>query len=279
MGTLYIVGTPIGNLEDITLRAVRVLGQVDLIAAEDTRVSRRLLSHLDIHVPLTSYHQHNWQAKLPSLLEALRSGDVALVTDAGMPGISDPGSELVVKAAEAGFPVEVVPGVSAVTTALAVSGLPGESFLFIGFLPRRSNERRAQLESVTSLPQTLVIFEAPHRLTETLQKMLAVLGNRQISVCRELTKLHQEVFRGLISQALDYFEAPRGEFVLVVAGAADQGSESGGAPPDLSQIKSQLQELRKSGARAKEAVALVAESSGLSKNRVYELWLKTRGQA
>jgi 16S rRNA (cytidine1402-2'-O)-methyltransferase len=278
MGTLYIVGTPIGNLEDLTLRAVRVLGQVDLIAAEDTRVSRKLLSHLDIHVPLTSYHQHNWQARLPSLLDALESGDVALVTDAGMPAISDPGSELVSRAAGAGFPVEVIPGVSAVTTALAASGLPGGSFLFIGFLSRRGKERRAQLESVVSLPQTLVIFETPHRLAVTLREMLAVLGDREISVCRELTKLHEEVFRGVISQALDYFEEPRGEFVLVVAGAADKGSELGGAPPDLSQIKSQLQELRKSGAKAREAVALVVESSGLPKNRVYDLWLKTRDQ-
>jgi 16S rRNA (cytidine1402-2'-O)-methyltransferase len=278
MGTLYIVGTPIGNLEDITLRAVRVLGQVDLIAAEDTRVSRKLLSHLDIHVPLTSYHQHNWQAKLPSLLDALASSDVALVTDAGMPGISDPGSELVSRAAGAGFPVEVIPGVSAVTTALAASGLPGDSFLFLGFMPRRGNERRAQLESIAALLHTLVIFEAPHRLKVTLQEMLKVLGDREISVCRELTKLHEEVFRGLISQALDYFKAPRGEFVLIVAGAADKGSEPGGAQPDLSKIKSQLQELRKSGTRAKEAVALVADASGLPKNRVYDLWLKTRDQ-
>ena len=279
MGTLYIVGTPLGNLEDITLRAVRVLGRVDLIAAEDTRVSHRLLSHLGLHVPLTSYHQHNWQAKLPSLLEALTSSNVALVTDAGMPGISDPGSQLVARAAEAGFPVEVVPGASAVTAALAVSGLPGDSFLFIGFLPRRSSERRAQLESVASLPQTLVIFEAPHRLTVTLPEMLAALGNREISVCRELTKLHQEVFRGRISQAIEYFDSPRGEFVLVVAGADDEGTGPEVGSIDLSEIKRQLQELRESGAKAKEAVALVAEASGLPKNQVYGLWLKTRVQA
>lgn len=279
MGTLYIVGTPIGNLEDITRRAARVLGEVDLIAAEDTRVSRRLLSHLDIHVPLTSYHQHNWQARLPSILEALASGDVALVTDAGMPGISDPGSELVARAAEAGFPVEVVPGVSALTAALAASGLPGDSFQFMGFLPRRGKDRRSQLESIAQLPQTLVVFEAPHRLKVTLQDMLAVLGDRQISACRELTKLHQEVFRGTISQSLEHFDLPRGEFVLVIAGAADEKSTTlENALPDLSEIASQLQELRKSGTKAREAVALVAQASGLPKNRVYELWLQSRDE-
>jgi 16S rRNA (cytidine1402-2'-O)-methyltransferase len=279
MGTLYIVGTPIGNLEDITRRAARVLGQVDLIAAEDTRVTRKLLSHLDIHVPLTSYHQHNWPAKLESLLDALAAGDVALVTDAGMPGISDPGSELIAKAAAASFRVEVVPGVSAVTAALAVSGLPGDRFLFLGFLPRRRKERCAQLESVAAWPHPLVVFEAPHRLGPTLGDILEVLGDRKISVSRELTKLHEEVFRGTVSGAIQHFEAPKGEFVLVVRGAADGAAGNGATVPDLNTIKQQLRELRGSGMKAKEAVALVTESSRLPKNIVYQLWLQMGNQS
>jgi 16S rRNA (cytidine1402-2'-O)-methyltransferase len=275
MGTLYIVGTPIGNLEDITLRAARVLRQVDLIAAEDTRVTRKLLSHLDIHVPLTSYHQHNWQTRLPGLLEALESGDVALVTDAGMPGISDPGSELVSQAAVAGFSVEVVPGASAVTAALAVSGLPADAFLFLSFLPRRSKERRSRLESVTRLPLTLVIFEAPHRLQATLQDLLITLGDREMAVCRELTKLHEEVFRGPISQAIERFQSPRGEFALVVAGAADAGPQPAEATPDLEAARRQLEQLRESGARARDAVSSVAESTRLARKAVYQLWLQT----
>jgi len=275
MGTLYVVGTPIGNLEDVTFRAARVLRQVDLIAAEDTRVTRKLLNRLEIHVPLTSYHQHNWQARLPALLKALESGDVALVTDAGMPVVSDPGSGLVSQAAAAGFPVEAVPGVSAVTAALAVSGLPGDAFLFLGFLPRRGQERRARLESVAPLPMTLVIFEAPHRLQATLQDLLTVLGDREIAVCRELTKLHEEVFRGTVSQAMERFPSPRGEFALVLAGATDAEGQSIEAAPDLDAVQRQLEQLRESGARAKDAVALVAESTRLPKKTVYQLWLQT----
>jgi 16S rRNA (cytidine1402-2'-O)-methyltransferase len=275
MSTLYVVGTPIGNLEDITFRAARVLGQVDLIAAEDTRVTRKLLNRLDVHVPLTSYHQHNWPARLPALLKALEAGDLALVTDAGMPGISDPGSELVSQAAASGFPVEVVPGASAVTAALAVSGLPGDTFLFLGFLPRRSKERRARLESVAPLPSTLVIFEAPHRVQATLQDLLAALGDREMAVCRELTKLHEEVFRGTVSQAVERFTSPRGEFVLIVAGATDAECQPAEASADPDTVQRQLEQLRESGARAKDAVALVAESAGLPKKAVYQLWLQT----
>jgi 16S rRNA (cytidine1402-2'-O)-methyltransferase len=275
MGTLYVVGTPIGNLEDLTRRAARVLGQVSLIAAEDTRVTRKLLSHLDIHVPVTSYHQHNWPAKIPVLLEALTLGDVALVTDAGMPGISDPGSELVAAASARGFPVETAPGVSAVTTALALSGLPGDAFLFLGFLPRRRKDRRARLESIAPLAETLVIFEAPHRLGSTLQDLRDVLGDRPVAVCRELTKLHQEVFRGTLSQAREHFQSPRGEFVLVVAGAVPGATEAVDDGPGPEGVRRQLEELRQSGVKARVAVSLVAESSGWPKNRVYQLWLES----
>ena len=275
MGTLYVVGTPIGNLSDLTLRAIRVLGQVDLIAAEDTRVTRKLLSHLDLHVPLTSCHQHNWTAKLPILLKSLESGDVALVTDAGMPGISDPGSDLVAAIAGAGYSVEVVPGVSALTSALAVSGISGDSFQFLGFLPRRNKDRKAGLKSVATSSHPLVIFESPHRVRATLRDLLEALGDRKIAVCRELTKLHEEVFRGSISEAILHFDQPRGEFVLVVLGASE--AESAGRPDslDLEPIEQELARLRETGAKAKEAVALVAQASGLPKRAVYQMWLDT----
>ena len=276
MGTLYVVGTPIGNLEDLTLRAARVLGQVALVAAEDTRVTRKLLTHLGIHVPLTSYHHRNWLARMPFLLDSLASGDVALVTDAGMPGVSDPGSELVARAAAAGFRVEVVPGPSAVTTALAASGLAGDAFIFLGFLPRRARARRDLLKSVASSPLTLVMFEAPHRLQAALQDLLEVLGDREIAVCRELTKLHEEVFRSGVSGALEHFLAPRGEFVLVVPGASASDDSTAPAASDLETARQQLAQLRSSGAKAKEAVAAVSASWGLPKKAVYELWLQTR---
>ena len=274
MGILYVVGTPIGNLEDLTRRAARVLGEVDLIAAEDTRVTRRLLNHLGLKARLTSCHQHNWPDKLPTILQALESGDVALVTDAGMPAVSDPGSELVSQVAAAGFRVEIVPGVSAVTSALAVAGIPADSFLFIGFLPRRRNERDRRLAEASRSPHTLVIFEAPHRLTATLNDLLQALGDREVAVCRELTKRYEEVFRGVLSQAKEKFPTPRGEFVLVVRGAgaadADEAREAG---PEA--VLQELLALRQSGARAREAVAAVAASSGWPRRRVYQLWLTT----
>lgn len=275
MGILYVVGTPIGNLEDLTYRAARVLGQVSLIAAEDTRVTRRLLSHLGIRVPLTSYNQHNRRARSPAILEALADADVALVTDAGMPGISDPGAELVSLAAGAGFAVEVVPAVSAVTTALAGSGFPGDAFLFLGFLPRRSRDRRALLLSVGSSSLTLIIFEAPHRVGFALKDLLAALGDRDIAVCREMTKLYQEVWRGPLSQAINHFAEPRGEFTLVVRGAPADQPSTGPAPGDMELARQRLARLREGGVRAKDAVAQVAESLGMSKNAVYRLWLET----
>lgn len=275
MGTLFVVGTPIGNLGDITARAVSVLSRAGLIAAEDTRVTRRLLNHLGIKTRLTSYHQHNWRARLPHLLEALASGDVALVADAGMPAVSDPGSHLVSGAAAAGFPVEVVPGVSALTAALAVSGFNADTFFFEGFLPRRPNERRARLRSAGLLPVTLVLFEAPHRLRATLADILAELGDRELAVCRELTKLHQEVFRGTASQALEHFQVPLGEFVLVVQGAPGDGPPIGPPAAQQEEARRQLSGLRAEGIRVKDAVARVAEALGMPKNLVYRLWLET----
>ena len=281
MGTLYIVGTPIGNLEDLTPRAARILREVSLVAAEDTRVSRRLFSHLGIRPRTTSFHQHNWRDKLDRVLAELAQGDVALVTDAGMPGISDPGSELVAAAARLGFKVEVVPGPSAVTAALALSGFPGDAFLFLGFLPRRRKERQMSLREASSSAVPLVLFEAPHRLRATLADLDTVLGDRPLAVCRELTKLHEEVFRGTAAQALEHFESPRGEVVVVVQGSP---AETGG-PPELSDgeeaavnedLRARLSGLRQDGVGAKDAVAQVAETTGMAKNRVYRVWVEMR---
>lgn len=274
MGILYVVGTPIGNLEDITLRAARVLGEVRLVAAEDTRVTRRLLSHLGIRAPLTSCNEHNWAAKLPDLLRELEKGDVALTTDAGMPAVSDPGAAVVNRVAAAEFKVEVIPGPSAVTSALAVSGMPADSFLFLGFLPRRRKERRARLAGAAAATETLVIFEAPHRLRATLSDLLAELGSRQIAVCRELTKLHEEVWRGPISEALGHFTSPRGEIALVVAGA-EVGKREQPTEAAADSAWRQLAELRGAGARARDAVNAVTASTGFSRKEVYRMWLDT----
>ena len=276
MGVLYIVGTPIGNLEDLSPRAARVLGQAGLVAAEDTRVTRRLLNHLGLRPKLTSFHQHNFQQKLDLLLRALDEGDVALVTDAGMPGVSDPGAELVARAASAGFAVESVPGPSAVTTALAASGLPGDAFAFLGFLPRRRKDRQARMRECVAAKHTLVLFEAPHRVRATMEDLQQVFGDRSLAVCRELTKMHEEVFRGTAAQALEHFATPRGEFVLVISGVgenSDPGQEK--QPEELdAEIQKFLLGLKDSGVRTKDAVAQASAAYGLPRNRIYGLWLE-----
>ena len=218
MPTLYIVGTPIGNLEDLTPRAARILSEVDLVAAEDTRVTRRLLNHLGIRPRTTSFNQHNWRDRVDGVLAELSEGDVALVTDAGMPGISDPGSELVLAASSAGFKVEVVPGPSAVTSAVALSGFAGDGFTFLGFLPRQKKNRQFNLRAAFNSQVPQVIFEAPHRLRATLSDLDVVFGDRPLAVCRELTKLYEEVFRGTAAEGLDHFDSPRGEVVIVIQG-------------------------------------------------------------
>jgi 16S rRNA (cytidine1402-2'-O)-methyltransferase len=222
MGSLYLVATPIGNLEDISPRALRILGETRLIAAEDTRVTRKLLAHFDLHTPLTSYFEHNKVTKLDTILSALQDGDVALVSDAGTPAINDPGYELVRAALSAGFAVCPIPGPSAPVAALAASGLPAEAFLYLGYLPRRSSARKALAGQIAQLPYTLIFLEAPHRLLSGLADLETSLGDRQIAVARELTKVHEEIWRGTISTARAYFSthAPRGEFTLVVAGMA-----------------------------------------------------------
>jgi len=229
-GVLYLCATPIGNLEDITLRVLRVLREVALIAAEDTRQTRKLLNHYKINTPLTSYHRHSATAKEDRLLAELLAGrDVALVSDAGMPGISDPGEQLVVRVVEEGIRVVPVPGPSAVTTALVVSGLPTNRFVFEGFLPRQGKARRQRLADLAKESRTMVFYEAPHRLLATLTDLHALMGNRQVAVVREVTKLHEEVLRCSLAEAAAHFtaQAPRGELTLVVAGRP--GGESIGA--------------------------------------------------
>jgi len=270
MPALYVVATPIGNLEDISLRALRTLREVKLIAAEDTRKTRRLLVTYNIKTPVTSYHEHNKWTKLDYILSCLEEGDVAIVSEAGTPGMSDPGYELIVAANQRGIPVIPVPGSSVVITALVVSGLPTERFICVGFLPRRANDRRRLLESVADEYGTIVALEAPHRLLAALNDILLVLGDRKIAVCRELTKIHEEVFRGRMSQAIAYFTKPRGEFTLVIGGKSEK------AKPQLTEdIERQLHYMRQSGVPAKEAIARVAGDTGLSKKELYRAWLRS----
>ena len=269
MPTLYVVATPIGNLEDVTLRALRVLREVSLIAAEDTRTTRKLLAHYDIRARLVSYNEHNKAARTPRLLAALREGDVALVSEGGTPVISDPGQDLVTAALEAGFTVTPIPGPSAVTAALAVSGLSTRQFTYLGFLPRRAGERRRLFASLRDDLRTIVAFESPHRLLRSFSDMHAEWGERRIAVCRELTKLFEEVFRGSISEALEHFaDRPRGEFTLVVEGS------TGPAAPDFEEARRELRQRRSDGEPAKRAVAEVAQRYGLPHRQVYRMWLE-----
>jgi 16S rRNA (cytidine1402-2'-O)-methyltransferase len=222
MGTLYLIATPIGNLEDITLRALRILREVDLIAAEDTRHTKKLLNHYEIKTPMLSYHEQNKKKQRNRVLQALELGDVALVSDAGTPSLSDPGYELVQASYSNGHLVRPIPGPSATITALVASGLPTDSFLFLGYIPRRPSERSKFLQGVLNESHTMVVFEVPHRLRDTLEEMEVIFGpHRRMAVCRELTKIYEEVLRGTIQELREHFRdaEPRGEFTLVIAGA------------------------------------------------------------
>jgi 16S rRNA (cytidine1402-2'-O)-methyltransferase len=269
MPVLYVVATPIGNLEDISLRALRVLREVKLIAAEDTRKTRRLLTAYDIKTPMTSYYEHNKLSKLDYILDRLKEADVALVSEAGMPGISDPGYELIVATGRHDIPVVPVPGPSAITTALAVSGLPTDRFIYIGFLPNKAGARRRILESVADEPGTIIALEAPHRLTAALDDILNTLGDRRIAVCRELTKLHEEVFRGTVGEAIKHFSEPRGEFTLVIEGRGMKDK-----PQLTDAVERQLHQMYLTGATAREAIAAVAGETGLKRKELYQTWLK-----
>jgi len=267
-GTLFLVATPIGNLEDISARALRVLAEVSLIAAEDTRQTRKLLSHYNIHTPLTSYHEHNKLTKLDRVLAALAQGDVALVSDAGTPALNDPGYELVRAALQAGFQVSPIPGPSAPVSALVASGLPTDAFLYLGYLPRKAAERRRMLEEVSSIAYTLIFLETPHRLLTSLGDLLEVLGDRDAAVARELTKLHEEIFRGKLSQALAYFKAnpPRGEFTLVIGGHAASTE-----PWSEDRLRAALLDALSQDAQPSRIAAQIAAESGWPRRAVYQL--------
>ena len=271
-GTLYLVPTPIGNLGDLSQRIVDTLAQADFIAAEDTRVTLKLLSHLNLRKPLLSYHRHNTDTAGPSILERLRGGETcALVTDAGTPAISDPGEDLVARCAAEGIEVIALPGPCALVTALAVSGLPTGRFTFEGFLPMNRKNRRARLDALRDEIRTMVFYEAPHKLNATLRDLAETFGpERRISLCRELTKLHEEVVRLTLGEAVERFREtpPRGEFVLVVAGAAPKPREE----PDMDEGLERVERLREEeGLSLRDAVRRVAKELRLSRNALYEL--------
>ncbi|KZL89985.1 16S rRNA (cytidine(1402)-2'-O)-methyltransferase [Clostridium magnum] len=273
-GKLYLVPTPIGNLKDITLRALEVLESVDIVAAEDTRQSIKLLNHFNIKKTLISYHQHNEYGKSENLIERLKEGkNIALVSDAGTPGISDPGSVIVSKCIEEGIDFEVLTGATAVTTALVYSGMDTTKFIFRGFLPRENKDRRVVIEELKNRKETLIFYEAPHRLKETLLFLNENFGNRKIAICRELTKLHEEILRFTLEEALTYYAEKniKGEFVLVLEGKSEEDilTEERSRWEDLSiedHIKSYIDE----GLNKKDAVKKVAKDRKLSKSEVYK---------
>lgn len=269
MGILYLVATPIGNLEDLSPRAVRILREAALIAAEDTRHTGALLKHFEIKSPLTSYFEHNKIGKLDRILEALAGGDVALVSDAGTPAINDPGYELVQAALAAGFDVRPVPGPSAPISALTVSGLPTDSFLYLGYLPHKTGERRKAVGQVSSLPYTLVFLETPHRIVDSLEDLLFALGDRRICVAREMTKLYEEYWRGLISGAIEHFESkePRGEFTLVIEGKKTETRERWTEADLLDAIQKELANAQS----ARDIASSLSEISGWGRREVYDL--------
>jgi 16S rRNA (cytidine1402-2'-O)-methyltransferase len=267
MGTLYLVATPIGNLEDISARALRILRESKLIAAEDTRHSGILLKHFDIQTPQTSYFEHNKVNKLDLIINTLAEGDVALISDAGSPAINDPGYELVKAALASGFDVRPVPGPSSPIAALTVSGLPTDSFLYLGYLPSKANERRKIVGQVSNLTYTLIFLESPHRIIDSLEDILATLGDRQICVAREMTKMYEEYWRGPLSGAIEHFKSkdPRGEFTLVIAGKKEEDRGRWTEDELLKAIKKEL----KAGKPAKEISVELAEQSGWNKKEVY----------
>ncbi len=267
MGILYLVATPIGNLEDMSPRAVRILREAVLIAAEDTRHTGKLLKHFEIKTKLTSYFEHNKLNKIDTILSKLADGDVALVSDAGSPAINDPGYELVVAALASGHDVRPVPGPSAPIAALTVSGLPTDSFLYLGYLPHKAGERRKSLRQVENLTYTLIFLESPYRIVEALEDILSELGDRQICVAREMTKMFEEYWRGTVSGALEYFKSQpaRGEFTLVVSGRTNCRTKW-----TESELEAAIRSATEAGQRSKEIAAELAEQSGWSKKEIYQ---------
>jgi 16S rRNA (cytidine1402-2'-O)-methyltransferase len=274
-GVLYIVATPIGNLEDISLRALRTLGDVDLVAAEDTRRTQILLAHHRIATPLTSYHEHNEKSKTRYLIRRLQRGQtVALVSDAGTPTLSDPGYRLVAEAIKTGIRVSPIPGASALTAVLSTSGLPVDRFVFEGFLPAKTQERRTRLRALREESRSLVFYEAPHRLKESLADMHEILGNRDAVLAREITKVHEEFVRGPLSEVIGEIahREIRGEITLVIRGA------SGECTVTEELLKDEVQRLKGSGLRVKEIAEVLGEKYGYSKKEIYRLALAGSGK-
>lgn len=273
-GKLYLCATPIGNLEDITLRVIRVLKEADLIAAEDTRNSRKLLNHFDIHTPMTSYHEHNKFQKARLLIEKMQQGqEIALITDAGTPGISDPGEELARMAYEAGIEVTSLPGPAACITALTLSGLPSRRFSFEAFLPADKKERSRILEELQQETRTIILYEAPHRLLRTLKELKEALGNRKMTLCRELTKKHETAFHTSIEECLRFYETqePKGECVLIVEGRSREEIEENKRKKwETMSIEEHMQLYLDQGLEKKEAMKSVAKDRGLSKREIYQ---------
>lgn len=268
-GTLYVVGTPIGNLGDITERQLEILGSVSMIAAEDTRVTRKLLSHFDLHTPLMSYHEHSPQAVIDSIVARLLAGEsCAVVTDAGMPCISDPGALLVQACIREGIAMQVVPGPSAVISALAISGQDTGRFCFEGFLSVSKKQRFSHLEQLRGETRTMVFYEAPHKLLNTLKDMYEYFGDRSISICRELTKIHEEMRKTTLSEAIAFYEAqsPRGEFVLVIAGAAEAKVAQ---KLTFEEVVARIRERMEAGERAADVCKEMAAQTGFSKRDLY----------
>lgn len=276
-GTLYLCATPIGNLEDITLRCIRILKEADLIAAEDTRNSIKLLNHFGIKTPMTSYHEYNKAGKGHKLVERLKAGeDIALITDAGTPGISDPGEDLVRLCREEGIPVTAVPGAAACITALTISGLPTRRFAFEAFLPADKKERQAVLKEMENETRTMVVYEAPHRLVRTLKNLKEVLGNRRIRICRELTKKHEDVFAATIEEAAAYYEQqePRGECVIVIEGKSREELAAGErARWEEMSVAEHMEYYMDGGMEKKEAMKQVARDRGVGKREIYQALL------
>jgi 16S rRNA (cytidine1402-2'-O)-methyltransferase len=274
IGKLYLVPTPIGNLKDITLRALEVLNAVDVIAAEDTRQSLKLLNHFNIKKSLISYHQHNEQGRSEHIVEKLKSGlNVAIISDAGTPGISDPGSVIAAKCIQEGIAFEVLPGATAITTALVYSGLDTTKFLFRGFLPRENKDRRPILEELRPRTETLIFYEAPHRLLDTLEFLKEGLGNRKISICRELTKLHEEILRLSLEESISHYKenSPRGEYVLVVEGKREEEIEQEEkAKWEYLSIEEHIKRYIDEGLSKKDALKKVAKDRDLPKSEVYK---------
>jgi 16S rRNA (cytidine1402-2'-O)-methyltransferase len=269
MGTLYVVATPIGNLEDVSLRALRVLGQVALVAAEDTRTAGVFLRHHGLHPRLISYTDHNKNERIPQILERLQDADVALVSDAGTPAISDPGVELVAAARQAGHSAVALPGASAVVAALSVAGLRCTAFRFVGFLPRAAGELRSLLEEASTRAETLVAFEAPGRLRKSLAAIDAAMPLRRVAVCRELTKLHEETFVGTAARALAHFESPRGEIVLVVEGGAVDTPAA-----DEAAVRDEVREMKRLGLSRPQAQVLIERRFGVGRRAFYAMWVQ-----